>query len=114
MMYDCQKDQIKLINQRMKIIKEWLSSDFAWIPTDLNNCNTYKATKLREIMLYTGPLLFKYIINVPVYNTFTVFHFVMRILSCNKTVYSQNEYADSLTKHFVKTFGLIYSRGNIS
>jgi len=38
----------------------------------------------------------------------------MRILSCKTTVYTQNEYADSLSKHFVKTFCLIYGRGNVS
>jgi len=34
----------------------------------------------------------------------------MRILSCKTTVYTQNEYAESL----VKTFCLIYGRGNVS
>lgn len=37
----------------------------------------------------------------------------MRILSCKSTVYSQNKYADSLSKHLVKTFCVIYGRGNV-
>jgi len=65
-------------------------------------------------MLYTGPFLFKHIISLPAYNNFIIFNIVMRILSCTKTVYSQNEYAQSLAKHFVKTFGHVYGRGNVS
>lgn len=38
----------------------------------------------------------------------------MRILCYKTTVYIQNEYADSLSNHFVKTFCLIYGRGNVS
>lgn len=108
------KDQVISINQKMKIIKKWICSDFARIPNDLNNLNTFKATEFRQIMLYTGPYLFKDIVSIPVYNNFLIFHVIMRILSCKTTVYTQNEYADSLSKHFVKTFCLIYGRGNVS
>lgn len=108
------KDQIVSINQRMETVKKWISSDFSRIPNDLNNFNTYKATEFRQIMLYTGPYLFKYIVSLPVYNNFIIFHITMRILSCKKTVYSQNEYADSLSKHFFKSFCLVYGKGNVS
>lgn len=108
------KDQILLVNKRMKIISKYLCSDFARIPRNLNEYHTFKATELRQIMLYTGPFLFKHIISLPAYNTFIMFNIVMRILSCTKTVYSQNEYAQSLAKHFVKAFGQVFGRGNVS
>lgn len=61
------KDRINLMNRRMKIIKKWISSDFARIPSDINNFNTYKATEFRQILLYTGPFLFKDIVSFPVF-----------------------------------------------
>jgi len=108
------KDQILLVNKRMKIISKWLCSDFARVPCNLNEYHTFKATELRQIMLYTGPFLFKHIMSLPAYNNFIIFNIVMRILSCTKTVYSQNEYAQSLAIYFVKTFGHVFGRGNVS
>jgi len=81
---------------------------------NLNDLYTFKAIELRQIMLYTGPFLFKNIISLPVYNNFLMFNIVMRILSYSKTVYSQNNYTNALAKHFVKTFSHVFGIRNIS
>lgn len=73
------KDQILLVNKRMNIISKWLCSDFARVSRNLNEYHTFKATELRQIMLYTGPYLFKHIISLPAYNNFIMFNIVMRI-----------------------------------
>lgn len=88
----------------MKITAQWLSKDFSRIPLDLNDFKTYKATELRQIMLYTGPFIFKNIVSQLVYDNFLIFNIIMRILSCTKTVTNNNEYADVLAKHFLSTF----------
>lgn len=108
------RDQIERINRRMKIAAQWLSKDFSRIPLDLNDFKTYKATELRQIMLYTGPFIFKNIVSQPVYDNFLIFNIIMRILSCTKTVSNNNEYADVLAKHFLSTFCFVYGRGNVS
>jgi len=108
------KDQIILINNRLKIVSKWLCSDFVRVPYNLNDFHAFKATELRQIMLYTGPFLFKHIVSLPVYNNLIMFNIVMRILSCSKTVYSQNDYANALAKHFVKTFSHVFGSGNVS
>lgn len=97
----------------MKIVAQWLSKDFSRIPLDLNDFKTYKATELRQIMLYTGPLIFKNIVSQPVYDNFLIFNIIMRIFSCSKTVNSQNEYAELLAKHFLSTICFVYGRGNV-
>jgi len=107
------RDQIDHINRRMKIVAQWLSKDFSRI-LDLNDFKTYKVTELRQIMLYTGPFIFKNIVSQPVYDNFLIFNIIMRILSCSKTVNSQNEYAELLAKHFLSTFCFVYGRGNVS
>jgi len=108
------RDQIEHINRRMKIVAQWLSKDFSRIPLDLNDFKTYKATELRQIMLYTGPFIFKNTVSKPVYDNFLIFNIIMRILSCTKTVNSQNEYAEVLAKHFLSTFCFVYGQGNVS
>jgi len=108
------KSQIERINNRMKIITKCLSSDFARIPSDINDYKTFKATEFRQIMMYTGPYIFKNIVSQPVYNNFMIFNILMRLLSCHTTVYSQNDYAESLAKYFLKTFCDVYGKGNVS
>lgn len=108
------KSQIEQINNRMKIIVKCLSSDFARIPSDINDYKTFKATEFRQIMMYTGPYIFKNIVSQPVYNNFMIFNILMRLLSCHKTVYNQNDYAESLAKYFLKTFCDVYGKGNVS
>lgn len=38
----------------------------------------------------------------------------MQCDACSKTVYSQNDFANDLTKHFLRTFCLVYGRINAS
>lgn len=46
--------KIKEINKRMETIAPFLSTDFARIPLSLIKYRDFKATELRQIMLYTG------------------------------------------------------------
>jgi len=98
----------------MKIIVKCLSSDFARIPNDINDYRTFKATEFRQIMMYTGAYIFKNIVGQAVYNNFMIFNILMRLLSCHKTVYIQNDYAENLAKYFLKTFCDVYGNGNVS
>jgi len=108
-------DQIERINRRMKIVAQWQwQKDFSRIPLDLNDFKTYKVTELHQIMLYTGPFIFKNIVSQLVYDNFLTFNIIMKILSCTKTVYNQNEYAHVLAKHFLSTFCFVYGGGNVS
>lgn len=108
------RDQMLTINIRMKVVAKWLSSDFARVPVDLNNVNTFKATELRQILFYTGPFIFKNVLSTPVYKNFLFLSIAMRILACPNTVHDQNDFASDLLKHFLKTFCIIYGRGNVS
>lgn len=68
------KDQIVLINQRMIVISKWICSDFARVPHDLNEFKTFKSTELRQIMIHTGPYLFKNIICLQKFYDFQYFY----------------------------------------
>jgi len=107
--------KIKEINKRMETIAPFLSTDFARIPLSLNKYCDFKATELRQIMLYTGTLIFKDIVPDPIYKNFIAFYCAMRILSSPRaTNKDENKFAESLIRYFVDTFGIIYGTFLIS
>jgi len=108
------RDQINVINNRMKTVVKWMSSDFSRIPSDINDFHFYKATEFRQILIYTGPYLFKSILSRTVYKHFILLNIFMRLLCCQKTVSSQNDLAADLAKHFLQSYCFIYGKGNAS
>lgn len=108
------RDQTNVINNRMKIVVKWMSSDFSRIPSDINDFHFYKATEFRQILIYTGPYLFKGVLGRTVYKNFIILNIFMRLLCCQKTVNSQNDFAASLAKQFLQSFCFIYGKGNAS
>lgn len=107
--------KIKEINKRMETIAPFLSTDFARIPLSLNKYRDFKATELRQIMLYIGTLIFKDIVPDPIYKNFIAFYCAMRILSSSRaTNKDENKFAESLIRYFVDTFGIIYGTFLIS
>jgi len=108
------RDQINVINNRMKTVLKWMSSDFSRIPSDINDFHLYKATEFRQILIYTGPYLFKSILSQTVYKNFIILNIFMRLLCCEKTVSSQNDLAADLAKNFLQSYCFIYGKGNAS
>ncbi|KAF0705243.1 Uncharacterized protein FWK35_00037581, partial [Aphis craccivora] len=108
------RDQINVINNRMKTVLKWMSSDFSRIPSDINDFHLYKATEFRQILINTGPYLFKSILSQTVYKNFIILNIFMRLLCCEKTVSSQNDLAADLAKNFLQSYCFIYGKGNAS
>jgi len=99
----------------METIAPFLSTDFARIPLSLNKYRDFKETELRQIMLYTGTLIFKDIVPDPIYKNFIAFYCAMRILSSpTATNKEENKFAESLIRYFVDTFGVVYGTFLIS
>jgi len=96
------RDQINVINNRMKTVVKWMSSDFSRIPSDINDFHLYNATEFRQIFIYTGPYLFKSILSQTVYKNVIILNIFMCLSCCEKTVSSQNDLAADLAKHFLK------------
>lgn len=78
-------------------IKKCITNDFPRKPRGINEVNRFKATEFRQLLLYTGPIVFKNIISDDCYQHFMTLSIAMRIiLSSDYSVYSN--YANELLK----------------
>ena len=72
---------VERISQRLITIKSCIPKEFARKPRSLDELARWKATELRQFLLYTGPVVLKGILNEDVYNHFVTFHLAIRILT---------------------------------
>lgn len=68
----------------------------------------YKATELRQFLLYTGPVALKNIANKNVYIHFLVLSCAIRILGSFELYLTYNNYALQLLQYFVEKYKIIY------
>lgn len=109
-----EQEQIDTIKSRIILLRKYIPSEFARLPRDLREIGRFKATELRMILLYPGPIIFKDILSKSKYLHFMTLHCGLRIL-CSPNLYStHNSYANSLLVYFVKNFAQIYGKEYVS
>ncbi|XP_025154456.1 uncharacterized protein LOC112588077 [Harpegnathos saltator] len=86
--------------------------EFVRKPRELHFLSLWKATELRQFLLYTGPIILKKYINKDVYRNFLTLHVAIRLL-CSPQL-SFVSYAESLLEHFVRSFTILYGPQHIS
>lgn len=97
----------KLITANLIKIKICITNDFARKPRGIEEIGRFKATELRQFLLYTGPVVLKNVLSKSCYQHFMVLSIAMTILLSSD--YSEYlEYARQLLKYFVQTFQQIY------
>lgn len=106
--------KIEALNSRISNIRRNMVAEFARKPREVNEYERWKATEFRQVLLYTGPVLFKNILSKDSYNHFMCLFTATRILSCEELNSTYNAYAKSLLAYFVKNFGALYGRETIS
>lgn len=105
--------KIKLISSNLRSIKNNIPVEFSRKPRDLEEICRWKATELRQFLIYSGPLVLKDCLSEKCYMNFMVLHISMIILiSPNLGKYL--EFAQSLLNYFVKSFQVIYGKHLIS
>lgn len=95
-------------------IKKYLPVEFARLPRNLNEVDRFKATEFRQLLLYTGPVIFKNILSRDQYKHFMSLHCAIRILCSPKFYLVHNDYANDLLKYFIKNYGTLYGHEHIS
>ncbi|XP_025155706.1 uncharacterized protein LOC105189479 isoform X2 [Harpegnathos saltator] len=90
-----------------------IPSEFNRKPRDLNEVKRWKATELRQFLLYTGPVVLKSTLSYDRYINFLPLHIATSIL-CNPNYKKHIDYARSLMQYFVKTFIILYGKDQVS
>ncbi|EFN71310.1 hypothetical protein EAG_00296, partial [Camponotus floridanus] len=65
---------IKTLSARLEIAKKFCPQEFARRPINVTKHRTFKATEHRQILLYTGPVIFYKLLNEATYLHFLLLH----------------------------------------
>ena len=99
---------IKMLSNRLQKIAEYCPDEFARKPIDVSKHSDWKATELRQIILYSGAASFFGLINPDVYIHFLLFHCAMRIFIDPCSTPEDILFAENLIKIFVGRAEEIY------
>jgi hypothetical protein len=99
-------------SNRLTDMRNCMPDEFARRPQPLKHIDNWKATELRQILLYSGPIVFRRVLDPEKYLHFLALHVSLRILSSVKHIGDEANvhFADELLQYFVKNFGRIYGR----
>ena len=103
-------------NERIQILKKIFPSDFNRKPRSLNDLDRFKASEFRTIIMYTGAVIFKNLLNENMYQNFLTLMFLVRILCDEQLIHDQEmlNYARELCILFVRQFKRIYKGLNVT
>ncbi|OXU16252.1 hypothetical protein TSAR_001754 [Trichomalopsis sarcophagae] len=111
------ESEIEKISEKLSTLKNFVPSDFCRNPRQFKKIRRlWKATELRQFLLYTGPVVLLDVLPTKLYTHFLSFHIAISILVnpilCKSEDYLN--YADELLKKFVKDFEEYYGGKNVT
>ncbi|KYN21546.1 hypothetical protein ALC57_06079 [Trachymyrmex cornetzi] len=101
--------QIVRSSTHLLSMASFLPKEFARKPRRLDEVDRFKATELRQLLLYTGPVIFCKILSRDKYVHFLSLSVAIRILA-----YNFHNYAHSLLMYFVENYSALYGRQHMS
>ncbi|EFN77288.1 hypothetical protein EAI_00144, partial [Harpegnathos saltator] len=107
-------ENINLTSQHLINIKYCIPSEFARKPRTLLDIDRWKATELRQFLLYTGIVILKSTLSPLWYNHFLSLSIAIRIMANPQLCTKYLAYAYSLLLWFVSNYGVIYGEEYIS
>lgn len=75
------KENIKIASRDLLGLKNFVPNEYARKPRTLDQVDRFKATKLRQILLYTGLVVFQNTLNKDQYTHFVCLSVAIRILA---------------------------------
>ncbi|XP_036144963.1 uncharacterized protein LOC114254351 [Monomorium pharaonis] len=80
---------IKNLSTRLESVKKFCPKEFTRKPINVTKHRTFKATEHRQILLYTGPIIFYELLNESMYLHFLLLHsaicILVDVISCKNT-----------------------------
>ena len=89
-------------------LKSSTPAEFARKPRSLMEVKRWKATEFRQFLLYTGPVVLRGKLPMPLYKNFMLLSVAIRILLHETMCKEYNHYAKDLLHKFVKHFAKVY------
>lgn len=107
---------VKIISDHLETFRKNVPTDFARKPRSLNCIKYWKATELRQFLLYIGPVILKNILRKDVYLNFLTLHVAIASLANPNILRTPHYilYANELLKHFVTSYEKIYGKKYVS
>lgn len=106
--------QILEVSNSLENMKSHISEEFRRKPRSLVHIDKWKATEFRQLLLYTGPVVLKDVLDKNSYSHFLVLHCAIRILCEYERQKDLIDYANSLLKCFVEGFSSLYGKEFVS
>ncbi|KAL2102313.1 hypothetical protein ACEWY4_001481 [Coilia grayii] len=100
--------QVYSLSDDLESARTFTPMEFNRRPRALKEVDRWKASEFRQLLLYTGPVLFKAVLNSAVYQHFLLLFVAIFILSNDKLVAAHLDYANSALNVFVRHFRVMY------
>ena len=101
---------LTVVSTSLLSVRQSLARDFSRKPRSLNEACHWKATELRQFMLYTGPVLLRDKLPKHVYQHFLLLSVSMRCLLSPNLCFQFADYVEELLVVFVRNFATIYGK----
>lgn len=105
---------VRKLSEALILIKNQVPSEFARKPRQISELDRWKATELRQFMLYTGPVCLKGILSETMYSNFMLFSVGMFILLSPSLCLQYRQFAGDLLKLFVQNVGELYGQETLT
>lgn len=103
-----------LLASRLEIISKYCPKDFSRSSIDIKKHQSLKATQYRQILFYSGPVIFRGIIKLKAYLHFLILHILMRILARPNRSKILDERAKKFSEIFVNRAEDVYGEEFLS
>ena len=102
--------QVRAISEKLINLNGCMPSEFNRQPRGLNDLPYWKATELRQFLLYHCPIVLKSIVSKNIYEHFMSLHFAMSILLNNKLIMVESmlDYAENVIVWFVSSSSVVF------